>query len=166
MSEIMENVPSYKGISYERLDASWGRQWALDGASSKLAAISGGAEKAKDKEYPFHLIAGRINYHQQTGTMAAKFGVLAREYPTTYAELNEEDAERLGLERNRPIRISSRTGSLVRTLAVSDSVPPGCVYVPHFFGGDSPNVLASYECDPISGVPAYKACAVKVEAAR
>ncbi|MCX6374848.1 MAG: molybdopterin-dependent oxidoreductase, partial [Armatimonadetes bacterium] len=166
MSEIMMNVPSYKGISYERLDASWGRQWALDGASAKLAAISGGAEKAKDKEYPFHLIAGRINFHQQTGTMAARFGVLAREYPTTYAELNEEDAERLGLERNRPIRISSKTGSLVRTLAVSDSMPPGCVYVPHFFGGDSPNALASYECDPISGVPAYKACAVKVEAAR
>ncbi len=49
---------------------------------------------------------------------------------------------------------------------MNDTVPRDCVSVPHFFGGDSPNALASYECDAQSGVPAYKACAVKIEAVK
>jgi len=167
MAEIATSVPLYRGISYDKLDESWGHplRRTLDGAGVKLAPISSSLAE-KDDAYPFRLIAGRVNYHQQTGTMSARSAVLAREYPEAYAELNEADAEKLGLRSGRPIRISSKSGSLVRALVLNDSVPPGCVHVPHFFGGDSPNALASYECDPVSGVPAYKACAVKVEAVK
>jgi anaerobic selenocysteine-containing dehydrogenase len=49
---------------------------------------------------------------------------------------------------------------------LSDAIPSRCVNVPHFFGGNSPNALSSYESDPVSGVPAYKACAVKIEAVK
>ena len=165
MAEIATSVSLYKGVSYDKLDESWGQQWPAGGAKAKLAPVSVGVA-AKDEAYPFRIIASRINYHQQTGTMSARSSVLAREYPETYAELNEADAEGLGLRSGRPIRISSKSGSLVRTLMLSDSVPLGCVHVPHFFGGDSPNMLASYECDPVSGVPAYKALAVNVEAVK
>ena len=125
---------------------------------------SGGA--SSDPEYPFRLIASRINYHQQTGTMAAKSAVLAREYPEPFAEMSEGDAEKLGIRAGRMVKISSRSGSLARMLLLSDTIPSGCVHVPHFFGGDSPNALSSYECDAISGVPAYKACAVRIEAVK
>lgn len=165
MSEISTGVPLYRGISYDKLNESWGQQWPLVGAGTKLAPISRTSVE-RDKDYPFLLIASRVNYHQQTGTMSAKSTVLAREYPESYAELNKDDAEKLGVRPGRLIRISSRSGSLTRTLTLSASVPVGCVHVPHFFGGDSPNVLTSYECDSVSGVPVYKAYAVKVEAVK
>jgi len=165
MAEIAASVSLYKGISYDKLEESWGQQWPVDRARARLAPVSGGVS-VEDRDYPFRLIAGRINYHQQTGTMAARSAVLAREYPETYAEMNEADAEKLSVRSGRPIRIFSKSGSLVRMLLLSDSVPPGCVHVPHFFGGDSPNILASYECDPVSGVPAYKALAVNIEAVK
>jgi len=165
MAEIATSVSLYKGISYDKLEESWGQQWPVDRARARLAPVSGGVS-VEDRDYPFRLIAGRINYHQQTGTMAARSAVLAREYPETYAEMNEADAKKLSVRSGRPIRIFSKSGSLVRMLLLSDSVPPGCVHVPHFFGGDSPNALASYECDPVSGAPAYKALAVNVEAVK
>ena len=164
MAEIAENVPQYSGVSYAALDTTWGEQWPTNGAKPRLAAVPAG-EAGVDSEYPFRLIASRINFHTQTGTMAARSAVLAREYPDAVIELNEGDAEKLGLRPGRRVTVSSRSGSLTRGLALSDSVPAGCVHVPHFFGGDSPNMLSSYECDATSGVPAYKACAVKVEAA-
>lgn len=165
MSEISTGVPLYRGISYDKLNESWGQQWPLLGAGAKLAPISRTSVE-RDKDYRFLLIASRVNYHQQTGTMSAKSTVLAREYPESYAELNKDDAEKVGVRPGRLIRISSRSGSLTRTLTLSASVPVGCVHVPHFFGGDSPNVLTSYECDSVSGVPVYKAYAVKVEAVK
>jgi len=163
MAEISAHVPQYAGVSYEMLDQSWGHQWPLDGIRARLAAVPA-PRIAEDDEYPFRLIASRINYHQQTGTMAARSSVLAREYPEAFVELNEADAEKLGLRPGRRIRISSKSASLDRVLALSSNVPVGSVHVPHFFGGDSANVLVSYECDLDSGVPAFKGCAVKVEA--
>jgi len=165
MTEIAANVPGYERVSYGALDEAWAPPGAGGGEKPRFAPIppAGGSD---DPEYGFRLIASRIHYHQETLTMSAKSTVLAREYPETFAELNEEDAKTLGVRPGRPIRISSRSGALVRTLAVSDAVPPRCVNVPHFFGGDSPNALASYEGDPVSGVPAYKACPVKIEAVK
>lgn len=164
MEEISRNVPQYRDVSYERLDKSWGEQWPLRGKAFKLSPIPG-HKIPGDKDYPFRLVASRIHFHQQTGTMSARCKVLAREYPEAFAELNRADAERLGLQEGTLVKISSRSGSIMRPLIRSDSVRPGCVHVPHYFEGESPNVLAPFEGDPISGVPAYKACPVKVEAA-
>lgn len=165
MTEISSSAPIYKGQSFRQLDEEWGQPWVLAENEAKLAPIEA-VTKDLEGEYQFYLIASRINFHQQTGTMTAKSSVLAREYPETFAEMNEADAERLGIRPGSSIRIISETSSLTRVLSVSESVPKGCVHVPHFFGGDSPNALASYETDPVSGVPIYKAYAVKIEAVR
>jgi predicted molibdopterin-dependent oxidoreductase YjgC len=173
MAEIAANVQSYKGVSYEALDKDWAPPGAGDGGAGgagaaehpRLVPITAGG-RPEDPEYPFRLIASRINYHQQTLTMSARSAVLAREYPEAFAELSESEAARLGLKQGRPVRISSRSGSLVRTLILSNAIPSRCVHVPHFFGGNSPNALSSYDSDPASGVPAYKSCAVKIEAVK
>lgn len=164
MGEIAANVPAYSRVSYERLDETWGSPWPCEYATPKLAPIAA-PESAVASDLPMCLIAARINFHQQTGTMAWRTPVLAREYPNCVAELNEADAAALKLRPGAMITISTPTGSLKRRLAVSDAIPRGCVHVPHFAGADSPNALVAYQPDPISGVPAYKACAVKVEAA-
>ncbi len=164
MAEIAANVPQYGGISYAALDVSWGEPWPVNGATARFAPLDQPARQV-DTEYPLRLVASRIHYHQQTGTMSERVHVLAREYPQSFVEISEREAEKQGLRPGRPVRVSSRFGSLTRTLMLGDTVPDGCVHVPLFFGGDSPNVLASQECDPVSGMPVYKGIAVKVEAA-
>lgn len=165
MEEISVNVPQYSGVSYSELESGWGKPWPVNGVKAAMRPIAAIAQ-SEDPDYPLRLIASRIHYHQQTGTICARTSILAREYPESFAEMNEREAERYGLKAGRPVIISSRFGSLTRMLILSDAVPEGCVHVPHFFGGDSPNALASQECDPISRAPVYKAIAVKVEAAK
>jgi predicted molibdopterin-dependent oxidoreductase YjgC len=164
MGEIASKVPAYSRVSYEALDETWGSPWVCEDAVPRLAPMPA-PEPAGVSDLPMRLIAGRINFHQQTGTMAWRSPILAREYPNCFAEMNEADAEALKLRPGSMVTISTPTGSLTRRLLLSDTIPKGCVHVPHFTGGDSPNALVSYQPDPISGVPAYKACAVKVEAA-
>lgn len=167
MAEIAKNVDCYGGVNYEMLEQGWGEPWPLNAASPKLIPVPDAeptSGQMQDRE--FVLIASRVNYHHRTGTMSAHSSVLAREYPESYVELCEADAEKLGLRPGAPVRVSTDSASLVRTLVISDSVPAGHVHVPHFFGGDSPNAFAGYEGDPISGVPAFKARPVKVEAVK
>ena len=164
MVEIADRVPQYAGVSYDSLDRGWGLPWPADGVRARFAALEE-TRQTEDPEYPFRLIASRIHYHQQTGTMACRSGVLAREYPETFAELCEADAERLKVRPGSTVRISSRSGSLRRRVALNESIPRGCVHVPHFWAGDSANALADGRCDPLSGVPAYKAQSVRIEAA-
>lgn len=166
MGEISALVSMYRGVTYQSLDEGWGVPWATDGQRMRLSALPPNGHSEDDPEYPFRLISSRINYPHRTGTVCTRDHVLSREYADPYAELGESDAERLGIKPGSLVRISSRSGSVVRRLMLSSSLPAGCVHVPHYFGGDSPNALASYDCDPMSGVPAYKACAVKIEAVR
>lgn len=165
MAEIAVNVRQYAGVSYKALDESWGVQWPLDLNEAKLDPILA-VEVKPDEDYPFKLIASRAIFPQQTGTMSSRYPILTREYPEATVELNEGDAEKLGLKPGRLVTVTSKSGSLTRMMSLGESAPPGCVHVPHYFGGDSPNRLIPYDCDPISGVPAYKTCAVKIEAAK
>ena len=165
MSEIAVEVPLYAGMAYESLDESWEMCWPISRSARGLAPIPA-RDGVEDKDYPLGLIAGRVIFHQQTGTMSSKSNILKREYPEAWVEMNPSDAEKLDLNRGKPVTVSSKTGSVTRILQFNTEVSLGCVHVPHFFGGDSPNALAPFECDPVSGVPAYKACPVKVEAAK
>ncbi len=163
MKEISANIPQYFEVSYSALESDWGKPWSTNCVKATIRPIASIA-LAEDPDYPLKLIASRIHYHQQTGTMSVRIPILSREYPESFAEMNEREAERWGLKAGRRINISSRFGCLTRMLVLSDAVPEGCVHVPHFFGGDSPNLLASQECDPTSKTPVYKAIPVKVEA--
>ena len=166
LNEIATGVTLYKGISYEKASESWGHQVPLNGAIPRLTPVSAVDVPGQDDAYPLKLVSSRAIFPQHTGSVACRSSVLAREYPETYAELSEADAEKLGLRAGALIKISSKSGTLTRRLLLSDSVKRGCIHVPHYFGGDSPNALASYECDPESGVPIYKGLSVKVEAVK
>ncbi len=77
MREIAANVKLYENVSYEKLEETWGSQWPANGKKPRLAPIPPAAF-SQDPDYAFRLIASRINYHQQTGTMSAKSHILAR----------------------------------------------------------------------------------------
>jgi anaerobic selenocysteine-containing dehydrogenase len=81
--------------------------------------------------------------------------------------VHPDDAERFGLTDGEPARVSSRAGTIVVPVEVTDAVMPGVVSIPHGWGHDDPearlavaaehagansNLLADEELiDPLSG---------------
>ncbi len=118
-----------------------------------------------DADYPFFLLTGRGTMHQwHTQTRTGKVEMLKKMYPTeSYAEVNPQDAARLGIAEGAELRITGRRGSVRVKAMVKDSVRPGTVFLPmHYPEG---NYLTYPLFDPHSRQPAYKFGAVKIEVA-
>ena len=73
--------------------------------------------EAPDAEYPFALLTGRgtsSQWHTQTRT--SKSDVLRKLYPEKiYAEINQADAEKMGIKPNDSVKIISRRGEITVT---------------------------------------------------
>jgi anaerobic selenocysteine-containing dehydrogenase len=66
------------------------------------------------------------------------------------------------LDGHKCVRVSSRRGSIEAEAWVTERVPPGMVYANFHFPEASANELTIAALDPISKIPEYKVCAVKV----
>ena len=118
-----------------------------------------------DKEYPFWLNTGRVVEHWHTGSMTRRIKVLHQAVPNSYAELNPDDAQRMGIRNGQKIRLVTRRGSLVIKASVNERGRPtrGQVFVPFFDESLLINELTLDAFCPISKQPDYKKCAVRVE---
>jgi assimilatory nitrate reductase catalytic subunit len=115
-----------------------------------------------DAEYPLLLLTGRGTSSQwHTNTRTGKSDVLRKLYPAfTYLEINPADAERLDIQPNARVTITSRRGEISATAHVTTTVQPGQVFLPMHYA--SVNQLTCPSFDPHSRQPSYKACAVAV----
>jgi nitrate reductase NapA len=125
------------------------------------------AAESPDHEYTFWLNTGRVLEHWHTGSMTRRVPVLHNAVPSSYVELNPEDAAELGVVNGEKVKISSRRGSIVMPASIRErGMPPrGQVFVPFF---DEKYLINEVTLDafcPISKQPDYKKCAVKVEKA-
>jgi anaerobic selenocysteine-containing dehydrogenase len=77
-------------------------------------------------------------------------------------ELNPDDAEHLGVNGHKRVRVTSRRGSIEAEAWITDRVPPGMVYANFHFPEASANELTIAALDPVAKIPEYKVCAVKV----
>ena len=74
-----------------------------------------------------------FNYDKETGV--AKVEVMKKGIKGTgYAKVHPDDAKRLGLVHGSQARVTSRVGSLVAPVEVTDSVRSGVVSLPHGWG--------------------------------
>jgi predicted molibdopterin-dependent oxidoreductase YjgC len=182
MKEIAALTPSYGGVSHERLERGETFQWPVRDATHTGTPIlhvgrfaSGLGRFAPiehippaelpDDEYPMVLSTGRVLYHWHGGEMTRRAKGLLEIYPQPLIEVNEDDAEKLGLDGNKRVKVSSRRGSIEAEAWVTDRVPPGMVYANFHFPEASVNELTIAALDPVSKIPEYKVCAVKVELA-
>lgn len=120
-----------------------------------------------DADYPFWLNTGRVLEHWHSGSMTRRIPVLHQAMPAAYAELNREDAQRLGVRNGDKVKVTSRRGTLTLPASIRErgEPPPGQVFVPFFDEGLLINELTLDAYCPISAQPDYKKCAVKVERA-
>ena len=115
-----------------------------------------------DGDYPFILLTGRGSSAQwHTGSRTDKSAVLRKLAPTVLtAEINPEDATRLGISPGDRVTVRSRRGTAAAIALVTPTVQPGQIFLPMHFG--TVNKLTFPSFDPHSRQPSYKACAVAV----
>ncbi len=180
-NEIAQVTPSYGGIDYSRLE-SGGISWPCptkdhpgtpilhkDRFTRGKGLFHGieyrAPEELTDDEYPMQLTTGRYFPHYHTGTMTRNSSSLHKEMPEGHIELNPVDAQHLGIKSGEAARIISRRGEVISRAIVTDVVQPGTIFMSFHFMEANANILTNTALDPISKIPEYKVCAVRVEKA-
>jgi nitrate reductase NapA len=125
------------------------------------------AAESPDRDYPFWLNTGRVIEHWHTGTMTRRVPVLHNAVPSSYVELNPDDAADLGVVNGEKVKIISRRGEMVLPAQINGrGLPPrGMVFVPFFDESYLINEVTLDAFCPISKQPDYKKCAVRLEKA-
>lgn len=181
--EIMEEIafltPSYRGITYRRLEEEGGIQWPCpdprhpgtpilhresfpSGKGKFHAASYRKPAEEPDAAYPYLLTTGRSAYQFHTTSMTGRTAVLQREEPDGFIEINPEDAAAIGVRNGWMVEVSSRRGRVVCRACVTDTVPPGTVFMPFHFAVSAANYLTGTALDPVAKIPELKICAVSI----
>ena len=179
MAEIADVTPSYGGIDYDRLEAE-GIHWPCPVASHPGTPILHAKQFTRgrglfhaiewippaeipDEAYPLYLTTGRVLYHYHTGTMTRKSEGLNDRSPASFVEISLPDAQKHDLVDGALVTIKSRRGSINVRAKISDRAVDGTVFIPFHFAESAANRLTNAALDPVSGIPEFKVCAVKLE---
>jgi formate dehydrogenase major subunit len=181
MDEIAALSPIYAGISYQRLRNGENLQWPVTSTESTGTPILHIKEFPRGKgvftvtnyqtpaelpneDYPYLLNTGRVLYHWHGGEISRRSRGLMAVYPLPLVEVNPEDAARLEILKDRErVRVKSKRGEIVAFAWITDRVPAGTVYANFHFPESQTNALTIAALDPVSKIPEYKICAVKLE---
>lgn len=184
--EMRSLTPSFFGATYEKMDKLGCIQWpcrsesdedkgsmflhkdgnfSTDNGRGKLFATEWRPPyEIEDDEYPFSLSTVREVGHYSVRTMTGNCRTLSQlEDEPGYLQINYKDAQKLGIEDNEIIRVSSRRGSVLTKALVTDRVQEGATYMTYQWWVGACNELTIASLDPISKTPEYKYCAIKVE---
>jgi assimilatory nitrate reductase catalytic subunit len=119
-----------------------------------------------DDEYPLMLTTGRVVSQFLSGTQTRRIGPLVDQYPEPRIEMHPQLAKKLGIANDELVTIESRRGDITLPAMVVTTIRPDTVFVPyHWPGKKSINQLTISAQDPISKIPEYKVCAVRVRKA-
>ncbi len=119
-----------------------------------------------DGEYPVILTTGRVVSQYLSGTQTRRIGPLVKQYPEPLLELHPRLAERVGVRTGERVTVTSRRGSMTLACQVVKSIRPDTVFIPyHWPGRQSANQLTIGAIDPVSKIPEFKVCAVRLEKA-
>jgi formate dehydrogenase major subunit len=181
MEEISKVTPAYGGITYDRI-AYEGIHWPAPTAEHPGTPVLHREQFAKgkgtfhaidyippaesaDADYPINLTTGRLLYHYHTGTMTMKSDGLNEIAPECFVEISPQDALKYEVQDGDTVDIASRRGTIRAVIKVSKMAVTGTVFIPFHYAAAAANRLTNAALDPISGIPEYKVCAVKLSKA-
>ena len=173
----------YGGLSYERIKMEKGVFWpcpspehegtpmmftngfAHDDGKARLSGIQPQRPaETSDEEYPYVLTTGRISNHYLSGTQTRRSPSLHEKAAKPIAEIHPSLAEKLKLRADSGIRITSRRGSAIYDVKITNGIHPSTIFVPfHWGGADSVNQITNDALHPLCKMPEFKISAVKVE---
>jgi formate dehydrogenase major subunit len=184
MDEIARVTPSWRGISYRKLMREGALQYPVstpdspgtpflfadhfptpDGRALLVPVEYLPASELPDAEFPFFLNSGRQMYHWHTGTMTRRAKGLDSREPVPTMEIGAADAEGLGVADGDEVRVTSRRGSVVIRVRVSDRQARGQVFIPMHYREAAVNLLTNPTLDPYAKIAEFKVSAVRIEKA-
>jgi len=172
----------YAGITWERLDAGERLHWPCpsdthpgtprlfadrfptpDGRARFVAVSQPPDAEPTTDAYPLHLTTGRLLAQYQSGAQTRRVRALRAD---AYVELHPDVAARLGVADGDEVRVVSPRGDMVAPARLSTAIRPDTVFAPfHFADAQRVNSVTTDLLDPISRMPQFKSCAVRVEKA-
>jgi len=177
-------IADYSGISYDSVDLQQGVFWpctesgspgtprlfaerfpTADGRARFVAVQHRASAEEPDDEYPLFLTTGRVMAHYQSGTQTRRVEDLMAFAPEPVAELHPLTARRWGVVSGGPVSLITRRGRMTCKAKVSAGIREDTVFVPFHWGNElAINRLTNPALDPVSRMPEFKVCAVRVEA--
>ncbi len=176
-------VADYAGITWDRVAAEDGVFWpcpAEDHPGSprlfldRFATPDGRArfhpvhERASDEmpdaDYPFFLTTGRLLAQYQSGAQTRRIASLNEAAPEPMLEIHPQMARAAGLADGEMVRLVTRRGAAVFRAQFEPSMRMDTLFVPFHWGGAAcANLLTNPALDPVSRIPEFKVCAVRIE---
>ena len=125
-------------------------------------AACGPADDLRE-EAPVYLVTGRVLAQYQSGAQTRRVQSLNRTAAESFVELHPQLALRLGIEGGAPVHVTSSRGRATAPARITRNIRPDTVFMPFHWGGEAlVNAVTNDACDPVSGMPEFKVCAVSV----
>jgi assimilatory nitrate reductase catalytic subunit len=172
----------YSGLSYEKIKAAQGVFWPCPSADhpgtprlfgERFAHPSGKARflsvphrpaaELPDHEYPIYFTTGRYKEHYNSGAQTRRVGKLVEAKPQPRLQIHPRLAEQHGVVDGDAMIVESRRGSVRFVVSVSLDIRADTVFAPFHWGGkQAANLLTMPALDPLSRMPEFKVCAVRL----
>ncbi len=134
-----------------------------DGKARFVPAPYAPPTEVPDAEFPLILTTGRVVSQFLSGEQTRRIGPLVDQCPEPFIEVHPRAAEGLGLREGDLATAETRRGRCTLPVRVVRTIRPDTVFIPyHWPGTRSANQLTIAAQDPISKIPEYKACAVRL----
>ncbi|MFJ2769720.1 molybdopterin oxidoreductase family protein [Streptomyces sp. NPDC087300] len=135
-----------------------------DGRARFVPVVHRAAAEEPDAEYPVLLTTGRVLAQYQSGAQTRRVDELNSAAPGPFVELHPRLAARLGVVEGEPVAVVSRRGRAVAPARVTSGIRSDTVFMPfHWPGEGRANSLTHPALDPVSRMPEFKVCAVRLE---
>jgi assimilatory nitrate reductase catalytic subunit len=178
-------IADYAGVSYDRLRAGEALHWPVpaedhpgtprafldrfahpDGRARFAPVDHSGPAEPPDDEFPLQATTGRVLQHYQSGAQTRLVPELLAAVPEAYVEVHPDTAARAGLADGDLAAVVSRRGTVHARVRCVPTIRVDLVFLPfHFPGAGRANLLTNPALDPVSRMPEFKVCAVRLEAA-
>ena len=120
----------------------------------------------RDGEFPLLLTTGRVLAQYQSGTQTRRTPELQAVSAEPVAEIHPVTAAHAGVAEGDALLLTTRRGTATFKARLTRAIREDTVFVPfHWNGEQSANRLTHAALDPISRMPEFKVCAVRVERA-
>jgi formate dehydrogenase major subunit len=182
MDEIARVTPTWRGVSYGKLRREGALQYPVptpdspgtpflfadsfptaDGRALLVPVEYLPPSELPSEEYPYFLNTGRQMYHWHTGTMTRRSEGLDSREPVPIVEICAADALALGVTEGATVRVTSRRGSILIGVRISERQARGQVFIPMHFREAAANLLTNPALDPYAKIAEFKVAAVRIE---
>ena len=180
-AEMAMTMPSFKNITWERLEREGAVTYPVDGPDqpgNEIIFYAGfptdngrakivpanirSPDEVPDMEFPMILSTGRVLEHWHTGSMTRRAGVLDAIEPEAVAFMAPKELYRLSLDPGDFIRLETRRGAVEVKVRSDRDVPEGMIFMPFCYAEAAANLLTNPALDPMGKIPEFKFCACRV----